>query len=69
VIAHATYNLLRVFDWYCAKLTWHPETLSGETGLVGLLASSFAVLCFVCAAYLVLQADAGTQTVPAPGSR
>lgn len=61
IIAHATYNVLRLFDWVCSKFSWHPQELTPETALIGVLALVLSCLGLAIASWIVVHANTGTN--------
>jgi membrane protease YdiL (CAAX protease family) len=68
IVTHATYNFLRVVDWYCLYGIWNPEALSNTTVAVGTAAIAVGLVAFVLAIRLLAHTGSGQVTHPDPAA-
>jgi membrane protease YdiL (CAAX protease family) len=66
IIAHATYNLLRVLDWTCLHVVLHPQTATRQSDLLGGGALIVGLLSCSAAVWLAVYARTGTRLSSRP---
>ncbi len=64
IITHATYNLLRVMDWFCLHGIWNPGSINSGIRLVGVAAIFTGLLSLGTALWLAAYAETGTKVPP-----
>ena len=66
IITHATYNLLRILDWFCLHGIWNPEQMTDNTRNIGIASLIVAALSLTIAVWLSACTGPGRFFCPGP---
>jgi len=66
MVTHATYNFLRVVDWYCLHPVWNPEIQTNASTAVGAGSMVVGALAFGVAIWICVRSGSERLTRPDP---
>ena len=66
IVTHATYNFLRVVDWYCMHAVWNPEIRTNTSTAVGAGSMVVGALAFGVAIWISVRSGSERITRPDP---
>jgi membrane protease YdiL (CAAX protease family) len=64
IVSHATYNFMRILDWSCLHIVWHPESSTPQLNLLGGATMITGLLSITAAIWLAGFARTGAANVP-----
>ena len=66
IISHAAYNFMRILDWICLRIVWHPEPSVPQVQWIGAAALLVGLLMTIAACWLTLKARTGAANPSRP---